>query len=110
MSAASAAETGGADAGGEGGKKRGWAAIDDDDTGEFAVGGWRIAQVSDVYMFTLYFSYYTGVCMCALHWVLHVRRFRGIIPGYHTCVWLVALNACSIFAAGNGGGKKKEGR
>lgn len=28
----------------------------------------------------------------------------------HTCVLLLALNACSTFAAGNGRGKKKEGR
>ena len=47
--AALAAETGGGDPVGELGKKRDWAGMDDDDYGEMAVGGWRIAQVSDMF-------------------------------------------------------------
>jgi len=86
-SAASAAEAGGADGGGEGGKKRGWAAIDDDDAGEFAVGGWRIAQVSDVYVFMLYFLYYNR----RLHVCSPVGASRAQIPRNHTGVSYVCV-------------------
>jgi hypothetical protein len=109
-SAASAAETGGADGGGEGGKKRGWAAIDDDDAGEFAVGGWRIAQVSDVYMFILYFFLLpastcvlsSGCSGCADS----TESYRSI----HTFVLLLALmHAAHLRQAIEEERKKKEG-